>query len=241
MSKINQTLCYLTTESLVFPDVNQALDEPNGLLAIGGDLSPQRIINAYAHGVFPWYSDEQPLMWWSPNPRAIIPINAIKINRTLKKFLNKTPYHVSINMAFEQVINYCADAPFRKQGTWIVEEMIDAYCQLHKLGFAHSIEVWDDNQLVGGLYGVAIKGHFSGESMFYVIPNASKVALVTLANLLASRQLSYIDCQLTNPFLEDMGCIEVSRDEFISLKKDAMNTNINESLWLPRQLPTNIK
>lgn len=240
MSKINQTLCYLTTEGLDFPDVNQALDDPNGLLALGGDLSPQRIINAYTHGVFPWYSDDQPLMWWSPNPRAIIPIENIKINRTLKKFLNKAPYRVSINMAFEQVIKYCADAPFRKQGTWIVKEMIDAYCELHKLGVAHSIEVWDGEQLIGGLYGVAIKGHFSGESMFYIKPNASKVALITLANLMASQQLSFIDCQLTNPFLESMGCIEISRAEFISLKNGAISTNVDNSLWIPRELTINI-
>ncbi len=182
---MSHTLYQLNDNDLAFPPVNGALTEPNGLLVLGGDLSPQRLINAYRQGVFPWFSEGEPLMWWSPNPRAIIKLSDLRINRTLRKVIKKSSYKITLNTAFEQVIKLCANAPFRNDGTWIVPEMVNAYSQLHQLGYAHSIEVWqdgvsgsDEKNLVGGLYGVAINGFFSGESMFYTAPNASKFALI---------------------------------------------------------------
>ena len=229
-------LFQLSTDSVDFPPLNYALEEPNGLLAVGGDLSPPRLISAYKQGVFPWYSENDPLLWWSPDPRAIILLEELKINRTLNKFLKKMPFTVTINQAFSQVINYCSDAPFRKEDTWIVPEMQQAYQALHQLGYAHSIEVWDQQKLVGGLYGVAINGFFSGESMFYKKSNASKVALVYLAQHLKNQGINFIDCQLLNPFLKSMGAIEITRDHFILQKNEALDILLDEEVWQPQIL-----
>ncbi|WP_448555431.1 leucyl/phenylalanyl-tRNA--protein transferase [Thalassotalea montiporae] len=231
---MSQSISFIHPNSLAFPPLDTALTEPNGLLAVGGDLTPQRLVQAYSEGIFPWFSDGEPIMWWSPNPRAIIPTSDIRINRTLRKFLNKTPYQVSFNRAFDQVIELCADAPFRQDETWILPEMISGYRQLHLLGHAHSVEVWEQEKLVGGLYGVAINGFFSGESMFYKAPNASKVALVVLAKALEVCGVKFIDCQITNPFLEDMGCIEVSRDEFIQQQQAMLHLSLPSEFWTPR-------
>jgi len=236
MNEANRTLTLLSDKSSDFPDLSLALQEPNGLLAVGGDLSPSRLISAYSSGIFPWYSDGEPIMWWSPDPRAIIPLAQIKINRTLRKFINRCNYTVTVNHAFEEVIELCADAPFRKEDTWIVDDMLDAYKALHIEGKAHSIDVWHEGQLVGGLYGIAINGFFSGESMFYAMPNASKIALIGLGHLLASEGITFIDCQLANPFLEDMGCIEVARDEFIIHKQNAINIELPTDFWQPREI-----
>ncbi len=233
---MRQTLTVLDNESLAFPPTQSALSEPNGLLAIGGDLSPNRIISAYTAGIFPWFSQGDPYLWWSPDPRAVIFIKDFRINKTLKKFLKKTTYKVSLNKAFSDVIRLCADAPFRDEETWILPKMVKSYEKLHQQGHAHSIEVWDNEVLIGGLYGIAINGHFSGESMFYRKTNASKVALIALANLLSDLNIAYIDCQLLNPFLADMGCVEITRDEFISLKDFAINSSIESSFWTPRFL-----
>ncbi len=238
-------LYQLSNKNLTFPPVDCALTEPNGLLAVGGDLSPQRLISAYSQGIFPWFSENDPLMWWSPNPRAIINLNELRINRTLRKILKKSPYKITLNTAFEEVIEQCADAPFRDDGTWILPEMESAYINLHQLGYAHSIEVWQTatfdgleskQELVGGLYGVAINGFFSGESMFYNQPNASKFALVALARLLETIDVSFIDCQLLNPFLEGMGAIEISRKSFIDNKETAINKEIPLEFWQAREL-----
>lgn len=236
MNMDNQTLFYLSNESLEFPSTNLALREPNGLLAIGGDLSPARLISSYTNGIFPWFSKDEPIMWWSPDPRAIIPISNIQINRTLRKFIKRCEYTVTLNKDFNQVIALCADAPFRKEDTWILDSMQQGYKELHKLGKAHSIEVWEHDELIGGLYGVAIGGFFSGESMFYKRDNASKIALVALADLLKSVSAEFIDCQLTNPFLESMGCIEIARHEFISASHTAKKITLPEDFWQPRTL-----
>jgi len=212
---MTRAIPWLSSDSSTFPALSSALTDPNGLLAFGDDLSPERIIQAYQHGIFPWFSDNDPVMWWSPDPRAIINIAEIKINKTLKKVLKRESFHVSLNQAFKQVIELCADAPFRREETWIVNPMLSAYKTLHRQGIAHSIEVWHEQRLVGGLYGVAVNGYFSGESMFYRESNASKVALVYLAKLLNSINIEFIDCQMLNPFLASMGCIEVSREQFI--------------------------
>jgi leucyl/phenylalanyl-tRNA---protein transferase len=230
----NQTLFYLSGESLDFPNTNLALTDPNGLLAIGGDLSTERLISSYTNGIFPWFSGGDPIMWWSPNPRAIIPINNIQVNRTLKKFINRTSYTVSLNTAFEQVIALCADAPFSTEETWIVEDMKNAYIQLYNSGKAHSIEVWDNDELVGGLYGVAIGGFFSGESMFYKKDNASKIALVALASHLSKLNINFIDCQIINPFLQSMGCIEIPRAEFTHLSHVVKKIKIPKEFWQPK-------
>jgi len=241
---MGQTLYQLHDDDLAFPPLTYALTEPNGLLALGGDLSPQRLVKAYSQGIFPWFSENDPLMWWSPDPRAIINIHDLRINRTLRKLLKKSPYTVTLNQDFSQVIRLCADAPFRNEETWIVSEMQSAYIKLHELGFAHSIEVWQQDesetsqakQLVGGLYGIAINGFFSGESMFYTKSNASKFALVALAKLLDELGVNFIDCQLLNPFLVDMGAIEISRAEFIKQQYDAITKVVPNDFWQTRQL-----
>lgn len=237
-------LYQLNDDSIEFPPVDYALTEPNGLLAVGGDLSPQRLISAYKQGIFPWFSEHDPLMWWSPNPRAIIKLSDFRINRTLRKALKKHPYKITLNTAFEEVIEQCADAPFRlDDGTWILPKMQAAYINLHKLGYAHSIEVWlpssndsSEQVLVGGLYGVAINGFFSGESMFYKQANTSKFALVVLAQLLNSIDVDFIDCQILNPFLADMGAVEISRESFIKSKQTAINKEVATEFWQAREL-----
>jgi leucyl/phenylalanyl-tRNA--protein transferase len=230
---------WLSSNSSTFPELSTALKKPNGLLAFGDDLSPQRIIQAYQCGVFPWFSDGEPVMWWSPDPRAIINISQIKINKTLQKVLKRELFSVTLNKNFDQVIELCADAPFRKEETWIVNPMLLAYKKLHRQGKAHSIEVWQNEELVGGLYGVAVNGYFSGESMFYRQSNASKIALVYLASLLRSIDVEFIDCQMLNPFLASMGCIEVSRQEFITLQIAAKNICPVVNFWQARQLTLN--
>ncbi|WP_286268962.1 leucyl/phenylalanyl-tRNA--protein transferase [Thalassotalea hakodatensis] len=237
---MSEAIPWLELGSLSFPPPENALHDPNGLLAIGGDLSPQRLLSAYSAGIFPWFSEADPILWWSPNPRAIIPIAHLNINRTLRKFIKKCPYTVTVNRAFEEVINFCADAPFRDDETWIVEEMKQGYINLHQQGDSHSIEVWQEDELVGGLYGVAIGGYFSGESMFYTKSNASKVALVALAQLLNAQNVAFIDCQLLNPFLADMGCIEVSRAAFLQQQSIEKQRKVTKDFWQPRTISLSI-
>ena len=212
---MTRAIPWITSNSSTFPDLTTALNEPNGLLAFGDDLSPQRIFQAYQNGIFPWFSDGEPVMWWSPDPRGIINISQLVINKTLKKVIKRNTFTVTINKDFNQVISLCADAPFRQEETWIVDPMIAAYRLLHEQGKAHSIEVWHNEQLVGGLYGVANDCYCSSEAMFYRHSNASKIALVYLAKLLKSINVEFIDCQMLNPFLANMGCIEVTREQFL--------------------------
>jgi len=232
----NQIIELLTADNLAFPPVENARQDPNGLLAFGGDLSVARLQSAYQKGIFPWYSDGDPIMWWSPDPRGIILTDQLRVNRTLRKALKQQDFTVTLNQVFDKVIHYCADAPFRKEETWIVDEMVQAYQKLHQHGVAHSIEVWMEGELAGGLYGVAINGYFSGESMFYRKNNGSKIALVYLNELLKSQNISLIDCQMLNPFLENMGCVEIPRTQFITLQKKALSISLPTNFWLPRQL-----
>ena len=198
-----------------FPPLNQALKEPNGLIAIGGDLSCERLLEAYTHGIFPWFSEGEPIMWWSPNPRMVLFPQELKISNSLQKTLKKQIYEVKINTAFREVMAACSQVKRPDQtGTWINHAMIDAYSQLHALGHAISSETWLDNKLVGGCYGVIIGQMFYGESMFHTHTDASKVAFVNLIDYLKSKDVGMIDCQMKTPLLESFGGREISREAF---------------------------
>lgn len=199
-----------------FPPPEKALDDPPGLLAIGGGLSSQRLLNAYRHGIFPWYEEGQPVLWWCPDPRAVIFTDKLKISRSLKKTLRNRPFKVTVDEAFPDVVKACAEPRPGSHGTWITPEMLQAYTQLHEQGYAHSVEVWDEQgKLVGGLYGVLINHVFSGESMFSRERDMSKVALVYLAEWLNARQIRLIDCQIPNPHLTSLGAELLPRRIFL--------------------------
>jgi len=211
------------TNQLIFPNTEQALRNPNGLLAAGGDLSSPRLLEAYRHGIFPWFSQGEPILWWSPDPRMILNTNEIKISRSLAKILRRNEYEVSFDTAFEQVMRACS-APRRNQpGTWIVEEMISAYIELYRAGYAHSVEVRVNGKLAGGLYGVAIGRMFYGESMFSTISNTSKIALAHLCRQLERWSFKLIDCQMNTAHLASMGAHEIPRIEFITRLQDLIH------------------
>ena len=203
----------LHSPHIPFPDVELALDEPNGLIAIGGDLSTERLLSAYRQGIFPWYSEGEPVLWYSPNPRMVITKDTLHISKSLEKVLRSNRFEVRMNMRFEQVISQCKDIKRKEQdSTWIDNDMVQAYIQLHRQGHAHSIEVYEDSQLAGGLYGVAIGKVFFGESMFSCASNASKVALVYL---LKNTDYQLIDCQVENPHLKSLGAFNIERSAFV--------------------------
>jgi len=201
-------------EVTAFPAVGDALSEPNGLLMAGGSLSPKRLLNAYRQGIFPWYEEGEPILWWSPDPRCVIMPNRIRITRSLKKTLRNSEYEVTENLAYREVMRQCGAPRAGSSGTWITEEMIEAYCTLNRYGLARSIEVWIDSQLAGGLYGIALGRVFIGESMFSRQRDASKIALVHLAQ---SGNYDLIDCQLENPHLTSMGAESMSRSDYLLL------------------------
>lgn len=205
---------YRLSNDLAFPDTS--LSEEDGLLAIDGDLSPERLLLAYSSGIFPWFSDEDPILWWSPDPRFIVYPKDIKVSHSMKKILKKNTYRISFNTCFREVISNCSNMR-KKTGTWITAEMVEAYCKLHELGFAHSIETWYGEDLVGGLYGVSIGKCFFGESMFSNMDNASKVAFIRLSEVLQEKAFILIDCQVHTKHLESLGGIYISRDEFLVL------------------------
>jgi len=215
-----------------FPPLDSALREPNGLLAAGGDLSTQRLLDAYRHGIFPWYSDGQPVLWWSPDPRMVLFPNQLKITRSLARRLKKRDYEVRADTSFRDVIQACSIAPREGQsGTWIVPEMVDAYCRLHALGHAHSVETWMDDKLVGGLYGVAIGKMFYGESMFHRTTDASKIAFVHLVRWLEKHGYGMIDCQMHTSHLERFGAREIARSEFSTRLAELVNLPNTLSPW----------
>ncbi|WP_458526147.1 leucyl/phenylalanyl-tRNA--protein transferase [Onishia taeanensis] len=209
-------LPWLPTSPVQFPSLDQALDEPDGLLAAGGALTPEWLIAAYRRGIFPWFCDDQPILWWSPSPRMVLFPREIRIRRSLAKRLRNAGFQVSWNTDFAAVIAACADARSADEGTWISDDMRRAYMALHALGYAHSIEVWRNGHLVGGLYGVGMGRMFFGESMFSREPDASKVALVHLARHLESLGDGLIDCQMHTSHLASMGAREIARQAFIS-------------------------
>ena len=199
-----------------FPPVYRALRSPNGLLAAGGELSTARLLDAYRHGIFPWFNPDEPILWWSPDPRMVLIPDEFKISRSLAKVLRKNKYSVRFDTAFEAVMRACAAPRDGHHGTWISEDMIAAYCALHQIGHAHSVEVWMEDKLVGGVYGVSIGRMFYGESMFSRVSNASKIALAHLARQLDSWQFRMIDCQMKTPHLARLGAREIARSKFIA-------------------------
>lgn len=218
-----------------FPSVDTALREPNGLLAAGADLSVARLTDAYRHGIFPWFSDGQPVLWWSPDPRMVLFPAELKVSRSLRKRLARDDHEVRTDTAFEQVMRACAAprgadaAPGAGHtGTWITEEMIEAYCALHAAGHAHSVETWVAGELVGGLYGVALGRMFYGESMFARVTDASKIALVHLVRRLARRNFGLIDCQMATAHLASLGARELPRAEFTRRVAELVNCASDE-------------
>lgn len=206
-----------------FPPVAHALTDPNGLLAAGGDLSPERLLEAYRNGIFPWFNHGDPILWWSPNPRMVLFPHAFKLSTSLNKTLKKACFKVTADHAFEQVVRACAAPRKGESGTWIVEEMVAAYCELHRLGYAHSVEVWIDDELAGGLYGVAIGKMFYGESMFSRRTDGSKIAFAHMARQLERWGFGMIDCQMYTPHLASLGAREIPRAEFIARLQDLIN------------------
>ncbi len=210
------------------------LARSDGLLCIGGDLSPQRLLLAYKNGIFPWFSMDEPFLWWSPDPRLVLFPEEINISKSLKKKIKKNLLTVTIDNAFEQTIRSCAK-PRKKEheGTWLVDEMIDAYIQLHNMGYAHSIEIWRGNKLVGGLYGICLGGSFFGESMFSFENDASKIALVALSNYLKKQRFDLIDCQVTTTHLLNMGACEISRNSFLDIINKSVKRKEFKDIWNP--------
>lgn len=207
-------LTWLSRHSLAFPPLHAALREPNGLLAAGGDLSAERLEAAYRHGCFPWYQAGQPLLWWSPDPRTVLFPEELHVSRSLRKLIRQGRYQVSFDRCFDQVVAACAGPRQGSDGTWITTEMRMAYGELHRRGLAHSVEVWEEERLVGGLYGVAIGALFFGESMFSHADNASKVGLVTLVGRLRTAGFALIDCQMPTRHLHSLGARPITRSEF---------------------------
>lgn len=200
-----------------FPDVEYALQEPDGLLAIGGDLSPSRLLRAYRQGIFPWYNSDQPILWWSPNPRTVLYPHCLKVSRSLHKTLRKNIFTVTADAAFRRVIQCCAAPRSTGGGTWLTDDMVEAFCRLHTMGYAHSVESWYQGELVGGLYGLSLGRIFFGESMFARRSDASKVAFVRLVEHLQLWDYVLIDCQVASAHLESLGATSIPRRDFIAL------------------------
>ncbi len=222
-------------QDLAFPPPELA--EPDGLLAIGGDLSPRRLLKAYRLGIFPWYAPGTPILWWSPDPRLVLFPDELKISHSLRRVLKKGHFHVTFDKTFRAVIEACALVRVRKgEETWLVPEMIEAYDRLHRMGTAHSVETWLDGKLVGGLYGVAMGRVFFGESMFSLVSDASKVALVHLVERLKAFDFAFIDCQVTTGHLKRMGAREIPRSEFLQALQQAVRRP-TPAFWLSDAAP----
>lgn len=218
------------SEHIDFPPAR--LSRSDGLLGIGGDLCPERLILAYQKGIFPWFSEGEPILWWSPDPRLVLFPKDIRISRSLRKTIHKDRFQITVDRDFESTIRLCA-RPRKKEseGTWLVQEMIEAYCRLHHMGIAHSVEAWAGGRLVGGLYGIHLGKAFFGESMFSLETDASKVALVALANHLKTYEFHFIDCQVSSRHLIKMGAVEMARDSFLHLLHDAVQENVGPKIW----------
>ncbi len=228
---------FLNKSTVQFPDPNQALDEPDGLLAAGGDLTVEWLLTAYSFGIFPWFnSDEEPIYWWSPKTRGVIKPGQMRITRSLRKRIRNASFRISADENFDKVIECCASTPRNDQtGTWITQRMQSAYHALFQRGVAHSVEVWQDDKLVGGLYGIALGQMFFGESMFSQTPDASKVAFYHLQKYLLAENYSLIDCQMMNPHLETLGVRPMARAEFLAQLRTNRDkpTKVGTWSWRP--------
>ena len=221
---------YRLPDEIVFP--SPELAEEDGLLAVGGDLSVERLILAYSMGIFPWYSNDSPILWWSPDPRLVLMPEDLRVSRSLRQTIKKGVFRITFDNAFEKVIRNCAGSPRRDEaGTWITGGMIEAYCRLHDEGLAHSVESWAGSELAGGLYGVALGGVFFGESMFAKRSDASKVAFVKLVRQLAEWKFRIIDCQVTTRHLISLGAKEIPRSEFLKIVKKALKVRTPLGKW----------
>jgi len=209
---------YFLSQEIFFPPVSETNSE--GIIAIGGDLSPERLQLAYKSGIFPWFEEDEPIIWWSPNPRMVLFLDELVVSKSMRTILKRNTFKITFNQNFRDVISSCQKIKRDGQnGTWITTDMIEAYCKLNELGIAKSVEVWQNEELVGGLYGIDLGHVFCGESMFSKASNASKVAFITLANQLQKDNYKLLDCQVYNEHLESLGCREIEREEFISILK----------------------
>jgi leucyl/phenylalanyl-tRNA--protein transferase len=209
---------YILPKELFFPPVSSA--NPDGILAIGGDLCPERLQLAYKSGIFPWFEEDEPIIWWSPNPRMVLFLDELVVSKSMRNILNRNVFKVTFNQNFREVISNCQQVKREGQnGTWITNDMIEAYCKLNEMGIAKSVEVWQNDELVGGLYGVDLGHIFCGESMFSKVSNASKVAFIALVNQLKEKNYKLLDCQVYNEHLESLGCREIDRIDFIQILK----------------------
>lgn len=224
----------LGLDDFAFPAISSALTEPDGLLALGGDLSLPRMHSAYSSGIFPWFCEGEPILWWCPSQRAVLFCEEFHLSRSLRRFHKKTPFRVTINQAFAEVIRHCAFRP--NSGTWITNQVIEAWCCLHKTGDAHSVEVWRDQQLVGGLYGMALGKIFCGESMFSLCPNASKTALFIFNQHFHSFGGQLIDCQILNPHTASLGARNIQRKAYLALLLEFQSASITATCWKPARI-----
>jgi leucyl/phenylalanyl-tRNA--protein transferase len=227
---------FLLDQSPKFPHASLSQESPNGLLAVGGDLSQARLIEAYRNGIFPWYCEGEPILWWSPQPRCVFLLDSIHISRSMKRELNKKKYRVTLNKSFSDVITGCAAPRAKEAETWILPEMQRAYFDLHKQGLAHSIEIWQDEHLVGGLYGISIGRFFFGESMFSDVKNASKIALIYLGHYLKQNDFLLLDSQVGNPHLYRMGATDIPREDFLNLLKEHIDWKQPSNMWQSKEL-----
>lgn len=217
---------YRLGSDLLFP--HPSMSDEDGLLAVGGDLSVERLLLAYENGIFPWY-DGQPILWWSPDPRSILYPQNLKVSKSMKKVLRKNLYHVTFDKCFRKVITLCGE--LRSGKTWITNDMLESYCNLHKLGFAHSVETWCEDKLVGGLYGISLGRCFFGESMFSLMDNASKTALITLTVKLEQLGFHFVDCQVYSKHLESLGAVKVPREVFLNELAQGLKFKTLRGIW----------
>jgi leucyl/phenylalanyl-tRNA---protein transferase len=221
---------YQLPSTLVFPSPEQA--DPSGLLAVGGDLSAERLLLAYENGIFPWFNDDQPILWWSPENRMVLYPDEFKQSKSLKQSIRNKQFEFKMDTAFDQVIGYCAKVPRADQdGTWITDEIRSAYANLHQMGFAHSFEIWQNNNLVGGLYGISLGRAFFGESMFSLVSDASKAAFYFLSEFAKKQDFHFVDCQLHTDHLASLGAKEIPRNQFLSELKTALAYPDLNQLW----------
>lgn len=213
------SIMYFLSKELYFPPAETASTE--GIVAVGGDLSPERLVLAYQLGIFPWFEDDEPILWWSPPERLVLFFDDLTISKSMRNIINRKQFKVTFNTAFRDVIVNCKKITRKDQaGTWITDNMVEAYCKLHELGIAKSVEVWENEELVGGLYGVDLGHVFCGESMFSKVSNASKLAFIALAKQLEMADYRLLDCQVYNDHLASLGCVEIDREDFLKVLKD---------------------